>query len=143
VLRLDLRRDRPLPGQIERQPELARAQHHTEPSEPFKNIDKERPYLRVHPIRAEYAGGAHHAVQRSAAQQRERVGHPQVGVLAQPHDQHRVPAQRERVEVVPVVEVAIGRPDVPHHLGNLVHGIVVERRQGHGLEPFQDHVEQP
>ena len=135
VLRLDLRRDRPLPGEVERQPELVRAEHHAEPLEALENLDAERPDLGVHPVRPQFAGGAHHPVRRSAAQQRERVGHPQVRVLAQAHDQHRVPGQRERVEVVPVVEVAVRRPDVPHHLGNLVHGIVVKRRQRHDGSP--------
>src|SRR6188474_2386553 len=38
VLRLDLRRDGPLPGEVERQPELVRVEHHAEPLEALENL---------------------------------------------------------------------------------------------------------
>jgi hypothetical protein len=37
------------PGEIERQPELVRAEDHTEPLQAFEYLHAERPDLRVHP----------------------------------------------------------------------------------------------
>ena len=132
MLRLDLGRDGPVPGEVETH-------------SPY-SFGPSTTRSRLRPSRTSTPNGPTCVFIRSApssrdarttrctdprSRQRERVGHPQVRVLAQPHDQHRVPGQRERVEVVPVVEVPVRRPDVPHHLRDLVHGIVVKRRQGH------------
>ena len=63
VLRLDLRRDRPVPGEVERQAMLVRAEDRAEPLKALKNLDNERADLRVHPVGAELAGRADDPVQ--------------------------------------------------------------------------------
>ena len=57
----------------------------------------------------------------------ERIGRPEVGVLAEPEDGERLVVGEMEVEVVPVVEVPVRRGGVAYVLRGLVDGVVVPR----------------
>src|SRR5258708_22454941 len=65
----------------------------------------------------------------------EGVDDAEVGVLAHTEDEEEVVAAGMAVEVVAVVEVAVARPGMPHDLGDLVHGVVVQWREHGGRSP--------
>ncbi|MFC7103357.1 hypothetical protein ACFQQB_24710 [Nonomuraea rubra] len=106
---------------------LVRLQDHPEPLEPLHDLDPERAHPRVHAVGAQLARGADHPVQVGGADAGEGVGDAQVGVLAEADDEHELVGGGVAVEVVAVVEVAVSGGHVPHDLGGLVDGVVVER----------------
>lgn len=105
---------------------LVRLQDHPEPLEPFDDLDAEGADPGVHPVGAELARGPDDAVQVPVPYAGEGVGDAQVGVLAEADDQHELAGARVAVEVVAVVEITVGRGHVPHDLGRLMDGVVVE-----------------
>ena len=69
------------------------------------------------------------------ADARERVGHLEVRVLTETDDEEQLVAARVHVEVVPVVEVAVGGVHPVEGLGRLVGEVVVHPRDGHRWIP--------
>ena len=67
----------------------------------------------------------------------ERIGHAEVGVLTQPGDDEQLVAARVHVEVIAVVEIAVGCDDMIERVGCLVGKELVESAEWHVPSPHQ------
>ena len=127
----------PLVDRIELDAPLVRFHDDTDLLETSEDLDPDRPDGGVHPVGAERLRRAHDAVCAVPEHRHERVGDSEVGVLADADDREEIVlapvllATRVDVEVVAVVEIAIGRADESHRLGDLMDRVVVERGE-HG-----------
>ena len=122
----------PFPGQVEGEAVLVLVEHVADPLQALEHLEVERADRQVHSVDAHLARRAHDPVQGAPPDERERVLHRQVRVLAHPEDHHQLVRRRVEHEVVAVVEVPVAGGGVAHDLGGLVDRVVVQRRQRHG-----------
>ena len=114
---------------------LVRVARDAQRAQPLDDLDRQRPDAVSMPVAAELARRAHGVLLGADRHGDERVGHPEVGVLAEPGDDEQLVAARVHVEVVAVVEVAVRRGDVVERVGGLVGEELVERSERHGRDP--------
>ena len=94
------------------------------------DLDADRSDLRVHPVGAQLARGAHDVLGLAVDDGgREGVDDADVGVDAHRHHEIGVAFQRVGAEVVAVVEVAVAGADSVDRLGCLVYQVIVEGRE--------------
>ena len=100
--------------------------------EPLLHLDSNGPDRGIHTVGTEGLRRPDDPMVASPEHRDERIGHTQIGVLTNPDHGEQLAvgahyfAGPVHVEVVAVVEIAVGRADVAHGLRDLVNRVVVE-----------------
>ena len=116
------------PGDVHGDAPLVGLEHKTHPLQALEHLDADGPHGGVGAV-AELARCAHHAVGVALAQRDEGVLHGKRRVLAQAHHHEQLATRVMHVEVVAIVEIAVGTADVADGVRDLMQGVVVHRRE--------------
>ncbi len=132
VARLEVRRHRPVPRQVGLDVPLVRLDDHAQPLESLEDLTRIGP-TEVSIRSTSSFDGAHHPVTVAAARpRRRRPASRGSGTGRCPTTQNSSSDDRVQVEVVAVVEVAVGGRGVTDRLGDLVDREVVGRGEPGG-----------